>query len=570
MKRTFRRTRGSMLVPLALVLLAAAPAAAQEEKAAATSPAADIARLLEFYNRAATIRMTGPARIAAGTEIVGDVGVVNGPFVIEGRIRGRVVVLNGDVRFAPGARIIGDLTVAGGAILGLDSATVTGTVLRYRKPVQYREDDGRLVAVVPEEAPVIAAGHDFPFGRTDLLLATWRGYNRVEGLPVAIGPRFQTRSRNPTRASALLIYRTESGFEPDADELGYVLRLEQFLGGRRIVRLGATLHSEIVPIEAWGLSDRENSLSTFLFHRDYRDHYEREGWSAYLRIAPPGQPHELTIEYRDERHRSVRANAPPAILGDDDWRRQPLVAEGTLRTLALRLGYDTRNAGGHPTAGWYIRAEVERGLGGSLALGGTCAFPVEPEGFCLAASRSAGTEFAAGLADVRRYARVGPQSWLAVRALFATSLNDRPLPPQRQHALGGEGSLPGYDHYRFDCGARAAVAPAAPDFFPYYGCDRLALVQIEYQAAFPFGHDWGRKLGWDLDLGGTPAWVVFFDAGRAWTERVALGGRTPGQDDFAADAGAGFRLGSLGLYWAIPLSGRDEGVNFFVRFGARL
>ena len=60
---------------------------------------------------------------------------------------------------------------------------------------------------------------------------------------------------------------------------------------------------------------------------------------------------------------------------------------------------------------------------------------------------------------------------------------------------------------------------------------------------------------------------------RAWTERDALrsagDGRSPGLDDFAADAGFGLRLGRIGLYWALPLSGHDDGINFFVRIGSR-
>jgi len=155
--------------------------------------------------------------------------------------------------------------------------------------------------------------------------------------------------------------------------------------------------------------------------------------------------------------------------------------------------------------------------------------------------------------------------------LVAGSIDDQPLPPQRQHALGGEGTLPGYALFRFDCGARRVAFHRGDDvFYPYYGCDRIALFQLEYQNDFPFGHGWGRKLGWDVDLGETPGWVVFFDAGRAWNEREARDGRTDGMDDFAADAGLGLRIGRIGLYWAVPLSGRDQGVNFFIRYGSRL
>ena len=41
-------------------------------------------------------------------------------------------------------------------------------------------------------------------------------------------------------------------------------------------------------------------------------------------------------------------------------------------------------------------------------------------------------------------------------------------------------------------------------------------------------------------------------------------------DDFAADGGFGLKLGPVGVYWAVPLSARADGINFFVRLGNRL
>lgn len=548
-------------------LLAAGSAAPAQTPEARVLPSEVIAAVFDYFNRPETIRITGESRIARGAEVVGDVAVLGGPLRVAGRVRGRIVVVNGDAVFEPGSEVAGDVLVVGGAAVGLDSARVTGPVETYREALRYRLEGGLLAPAPPDPEPGIATGREFRFGRTDLTLAAHRGYNRVEGLPVVAGPRFETRRRNPTRAEAFLIYRTETGVEVAAEDFGYLLRLEQFVGGRRVVRLGATLHSEIVPIEAWGLSDRENSLATFLLHRDYRDHYERTGWSAYVRIAPPGGRHDFALGYRDERHTSVRTAEPWTLFGDEPWRPQPRIAEGRLRSVVARIGYDTRNEGADPTTGWLIRAELERALGGTLARGDL--FPPCLEPACTVYDAGAvESEFATGFVDLRRYARISPDSRLALRVVAATSLNDRPLPPQRQHALGGEGSLPAYDQFAFDCGARdAGVLPDG--LLPYYGCDRLALVQLEYRASFPFGRGWGRKLGWDIDLGETPGWAVFFDAGRAWTERTARDGRSEGQDDFAADVGAGIRLGHIGAYWVVPLSGREERVNFFVRIGAR-
>src|SRR5690606_6943439 len=466
---------------LAALLVTAAPAAAQEARQIAVAPER-AAELFDFFNRPETVRMTGASRIARGTEIVGDVAVLGGPLQLAGRVRGSVVVLNGDAFLEPGATVDGDLVVVGGTVAGVDSATVAGRVEVYREPLRYRMQDGLLVAAQPEVEPAISTGREFRFGRSDLTIASRRGYNRVEGLPILLGPRFETLSRNPTRVEAFVIYRTETGVDVDASDFGYLLRLEQFLGGRRALRVGATLHSEIVPIESWGLTDTENALSTFLLRRDYRDHYERVGWSAYVRAAPLGGRYDIQLGYRDERHTSVGVGAPWTPFGDAAWRPQPRVAEGRLRSLVASIGYDTRNEGADPTTGWWIRAELERGLGGSLEVPRVIEdndLFVAPPG-PLVTFVPAETEFAAGFLDLRRYARLSPSSILALRVVTGTSLNDRPLPPQRQHALGGEGSLPAYRPFQFDCGARE-TAPRVDGMLAYYGCDRLILLQLEYR-----------------------------------------------------------------------------------------
>lgn len=560
---TWRRT----VAAAAALFLAASPAVAQDARPVAIAPER-AAELFEFFNRPETMRMTGASRIAAGTEIVGDVGVLDGPLRIAGRVRGTVVVLNGDAALDPGAVVDGDLVVVGGTITGVDSATVTGRVEVYRESLRYRLEDGALVPPQAAAEPGLSAKHEIGLGRSDLTIASSGGYNRVEGLAVLLGPSFETWSANPTRVEAHLIYRTEAGVDIDASDFGYVLRLEQFIGGRRALRFGASLHSEIVPIEAWGLSDQENALSTFLLRRDYRDYYERVGWTAYLRAAPRGGRYDLRLGYRNERHGSVGVATPWTLFGDAPWRPQPRVAEGRLRSVVANIGYDTRNEGVDPSTGWWIRAEVERALGGTLELPLVDVACVVP-GCAVPAAAPVETEFASGFIDLRRYARLSPSSHLALRVVTGTSLNDRPLPPQRQHALGGEGSLPAYRSFQFDCGARAAGA-RADGFLAYYGCDRLVLLQLEYRTAFPFGRGLGRKLDSDIDLGEAPGWVVFFDAGRAWTERVARNGRTEGQEDFAADVGIGLRLGQLGLYWAFPLSGREDHINFFIRLGTRI
>jgi hypothetical protein len=197
------------------------------------------------------------------------------------------------------------------------------------------------------------------------------------------------------------------------------------------------------------------------------------------------------------------------------------------------------------------------------------------------------TDFARGFLDVRRYNRVSPSSALVLRAVLCGSLDGAPLPPQYQHAFGGEGSLPGFPLFSLDCGARSRVVAVegrvGPDGFavpavPAYGCDRMALFQAEYRGSFGWeldlgdgdDVDWhdGWSSGGDLDL--RPRWVAFLNAGRGWTRSPAgQEDLVPVDEDTHLDGGLGLSVGDLGLYLAVPLSGGGSGANFFVRLDHR-
>src|SRR5690606_33022192 len=164
---------------------------------------------------------------------------------------------------------------------------------------------------------------------------------------------------NPTVLEAQAIIRTEKPL--DFERYGWSLRAEQYFGGRRAVSLGVRARPEIASVENWTLTDLENSLSTFLLHSDHRDHYQREGWSIYLRAHHPHRPIDAMLEYRDERHQSVRASSPFSVIDNsEDWRHEPVVEEGTLRSVTLSLAYDTRNDENDPSAGWYVRGALEQ------------------------------------------------------------------------------------------------------------------------------------------------------------------------------------------------------------------
>ncbi len=528
-----------------LALAAATPVAGQRQEL--TRAAAE--QVAAFYNAPSTSRVVGAAHVASGTDVDGDLAALGGPVDVAGTVNGRVLVINGDIRLAPGGRITGGLTVVGGSVTG-PTEGVGGTIVVYEGTLRFRREADRIVALEPAGRSLLSQATSF--GRGGLNLTVDGAYNRVEGLPIAFGPRFELGHGNPTVFDARIIYRTGNGLQFHPDEMGHDVRVEQYLGGYRSFMVGVGWHRLTDPIENRGISDVENSLSTFILHRDLRDHYVRNGWRVYFQYAARTRPVEAGLEYRAEHHSSIGARTPWSLLdNDEEWRAQPQVADGDINLARGWIRWDSRNDPVDPSAGWFLEALVEQGTEGTIP----------------------NAEFTSVSLEARRYLRIGPRSRLALRAMAAGSPDDGPLPAQRQHVLGGEGSLPGYTQFAFDCGAREA--PLAGTLIPYYGCDRVVLFQAEYRFAFmgSRGISLGRSLGLDFEIATTPELVLFADGGRAWIENQAMPGTgriDTGPGDLRYDAGVGVRVGRIGLYLATPLSEGGEGVNFFIRLGPRI
>jgi len=536
--------------------------------------------VVDFFNDPGRIRYEGDVQIVRGDTVSADIAVREGTLDLGGRIEGSIVIVNGDLALRPGAEITGDVLVVGGSVTGTEQAIVRGEILSYPERLRYIDEGRRIRRVegTPGEAPRTRGGR--MGGRSDFLITSGKSYNRVEGLPITFGPRIETPGPNPLRVHALAIYRTESGITLNTDRMGYFVRADQFLGGRQRLRVGATAHSTIVPIEEWQLSDLENGLATFLFHRDFRDYYERQGVSLFTRWEPRPAALNVGAEVRFERHRSQQPGSPWTLFDNAaPWREQPLVAEGRVGIVALESTYGTRSGAADPADGWYLSGRVEQSFGSDLQRPGVYEAPpphVSSAGVLRPASPVAG--FRTGLIDIRRYNRVDPDSRLNFRLLAGGSLDGRSLPPQRQHALGGEGSLPGYELFSLDCGARDRLVHR-PDtgggsnaFYPAYGCDRFALFQTEYRGKLglrfrldpsPWDDAADDDRGWGLDLDLAPDWVLFVNSARGWSADV--GGR---DEDLAVDAGVGLLINRIGLYVAHPLT-RGSGLNFFIRLGHR-
>ena len=580
------------LLSALLLVTMAGPALAQElEIRSANLPRELEWRLLRMYEGEAR-RVNGEMTIPRLEVVNGDLAAYGGPLRIAGRVLGDVAMVGGDVFIEPGGTVSGSVTVVGGQVRLADDGRVAGTITSYATTVRRRADVRVEREAERDRDDDWDRDEDWRHSRRDrwrdrgysrLTLRAGSSYNRVEGLPVMFGPIIQTAGPNPLRVEALAIWRSESGADLDTDRMGYQVTLEQFLGGDRAASVGASLFSLVDPLDRWQVDDLEASLAAVVFHEDFRDYFDRTGWSAFARVRPTGAM-EARVEYRSEEHGALAAADPWSLFhGGDAWRLQPIVAQGDVQTLGGSLTLDFRDDEDDPAQGWFARVAVERPVGGALTRPDLVAVtphgpplfvdqPVPPD----VPATPMDLDFTTALLDLRRYTPVGYRSQLNLRAVGGGALSSRALPPQFQHALGGLGTLPGFETFLVDCGARSAAGTHdGSRFFPAYGCDRFALGQVEYRGtlSLDFGigdPDWDDDEWWDevrVDL--SPTWVVFFDAGRGWGfDEPAFGGdRDTGM---LYDAGLGFLIGDLGIYGALPLNGDvEQEPRFFIRLGRR-
>jgi hypothetical protein len=590
--------RRSLAIAMAMLPACAVMAFAQEQTAPDTAfrrrgLPLDVAReAAMLFNTSTGLRVSGPLEIEAGREVHGDVAVLRGPLTIAGHVTGRVIAINSDVILRASARVDGDMLVVGGEVDGRDVADIAGEIRIYRQSMNFREENEAIFA---ERDTLTDDGqpwwHRWERHRQErswskLQVASAGAYNRVEGLPINLGPQiFIPTSWGSTRLDAYAIFRTGSSFSSHEDDLGHNVHGELRIGRLEGFALGGRLFNMVEGVEPWQLTDLEVGLASFVAHRDYRDYFQRHGASVSASLFA-GQIVSLTGSFSDERWLTREANNPFTLFGgDDSWRPNPAMDEGRVHVASATFAVDTRNDDENPWSGWHLIADWERGTGSLQRVGLT----TTTSGTTITWSGPTPTVYSRGFLDLRRYNRVSPEGQLNFRALIGGWISGDPLPIERRLSVDGPGAMPGYGFRTQRAGEDLGTCnvggsyPGQPAL-----CDRIALVQAEYRGNlhFDFHPDWE-----DQSYGGAAtssraarrarhfhrdgSWVVFADAGRGWLVGEPNGtltyesGRIPSFETFRTDIGGGLDFGGVGFYLAKAMSDSGEPLRAFLRLRHR-
>ncbi|MBI3792909.1 MAG: BamA/TamA family outer membrane protein [Gemmatimonadetes bacterium] len=588
-----RRMTLAALAALGALVLVHAPAARAQDRddyrPRRTVPASVSRELVDIYNAERTRRLRGSSTIEEDEDIRGDVAVLDGTLTVRGLVRGRVVAINGDVRPVRGARVEGDILIGGGSLTGRGEGWVGGEVRTYADRVAYRRDGVMLVADERRDRD-LAWWTDFKSTKggfqSDINFGGASTYNRVEGLPINLGPQIRTDfSGGRFLLDAQAVFRTIQGWQWNPQTVGHKVRTELRLGTRSGIAFGACAYDIVDGVETWQMSDAEVGLASALFQRDFRDYYLRHGGQAYVRMFA-GDGGEVTVGYAHEQWKNAQlTNVYSLFKLGGGWRPLPTMDEGDMHLLTARWQLDTRNDIDDPTNGWWIQADYERGEGMLRRIG---ALPFAQQ----AAVPFTGTTYQRGFVDFRRYTRVGPDAQLNFRVVGGGLLpNSDPLPMQRKLSVSGPGSLGGFAFREENPGevniseCTVTPLPGTPA-----NCDRMLLAQLEFKGSLNFNlfNDVFDRYDAAGERGYKPAarrrgssssrsghWVLFADAGRGWlagsspVPGLAYAGKIPEFSTFRTDIGAGFDFGPLGLYYAKAMSDQARPGVFFLRLHSR-
>lgn len=590
------RMRAALVAVAFATLTAPAPEArAQRVGGVPRDVALEVTRL---FNAPATRRVRGDFTLAAADTVRGDLAVLNGNTRLAGVVLGDVVVLNGDVFLADGARIEKGLTVLGGTFQAPERPNVAGEIRVWSARYRYEENGDTLVAQTDFLTRFSQWVHDDEGEGTQsqLFVTTAHTYNRVEGLPIFVGPRVRAR-RGDTRVRAEVfgIFRTGNRIAWEDQNLGHRVLFEVKQGDRAGVAVGGRLFDEVDAMEKWQLTDTEVGLATFLFSRDYRDYWERHGAQGYVALFA-GRGHELRLSYGEERWNARQARDVWSLNDGVAFRPNPRADEGVVRLLTLSGTFDTRTESRNPRSGWYLRGEYERGTSDALQLASLTPGLGRPSLISAAPLPAGPVTYGRALFDLRRYSRLGPNAQLNLRAVFGGWTNGDALPVQRRFAVSGIDASPGFD-FRRTLGATDVGTCATGDEATYVvlgrpaQCERMALLQVEWKGDFRinlFGDDDSDRRWRFGRRGADGTWVVFANSGRGWlvNRPVPAGGtltdadraadplfygrnKVPDASTWRTDIGGGFDFGDFGVYVAQAVSQSGLSPNVYVRLGRR-
>jgi outer membrane protein insertion porin family len=317
--------------------------------------------------------------------------------------------------------------------------------------------------------------------------------------------------------------------------VGYALGLERPFFVAPQLYLGAEIFDLTGTDDQWQVSSSEAGLAAVGPRRSFRDYYRRRGGQISSALRPEAHT-EVLFGLRSERHEPLEINSDFSLWNDDEsFRLNQAAREGRLNAVILGASFDSRRFDRESLESTYLRHQLESMFGSRLE------DPRERRNDWhvwrldwTSELSSPGTldsdfDFKRHIVSGRVRAQVSEHQEVGARVIGGWSQGL--LPPQRTFAIGGIGSVHGYEF-------KESVG------------DSLVLMNFEY------------ALGWRSG----PQLVGFLDAGRT-TSRLATTAAPAIESPWLKGIGWGIGLGGFRIDFGYKLAKQSGPVQVLFRFG---
>lgn len=308
--------------------------------------------------------------------------------------------------------------------------------------------------------------------------------------------------------------------------VGYALGFEKPLLKTGTLFVGGELHDLTATDDDWRVSSLEASLAAIGPRRSFHDYYRRNG--VQLNVAyRPHRRVELLFAWRAEHHSAMATDSDFSFWnGDEAFRPNLAAADGRLNAVVLGASYGAEGFDRESLEASYRRHQLETPFGERLG-------PVPDNGIdwrvdwrsevSSPGALSSDFDFTRSIVSARMRTMLSPHQEFGARAIAGWSSGV--LPPQREFAVGGIGSVHGYE-FKEETGSG------------------MTLLNVEY------------ALGWRSGL----RTLGFFDAGRATT--------AAGDAAWLRGVGFGFAIGEgIRVDFGYRLDAVPSSLQVLFRFG---
>lgn len=397
--------------------------------------------------------------------------------------------------------------------------TDSGELRRQRGTFDLVDRSGRRILVVGLREPAGRFRMLPDLGEREDWFSSVDGFAPSLGMGIAI---FDHQRYNHTFVAGHL------GYKLAAKRAGYALGFERPLFGATKLYVGGELHDLTASDDHWQVSEIEAGLGALGPRRSFRDYYRRRGLQINAALRPHPQI-EAVFAWRAERHDALATESDFSLWnGDEPFRPNAAAVEGRLNAVVVGASADSHGFERESLESSYRRHQLETPFGDRL---NAPDFKEDRRPIWrvdwtseISAPDAFGSHF-----DFRRHIVTGRARVLVsehqsfgARAIRGWSGGD--LPPQRLFAIGGIGSVHGYEF-------KAATG------------DTLSLLNLEYE------------VGWH---GGLTA-VGFFDAGR-------VGAPNGASSRWLKGIGYGIGLGSMRIDFGYRTDAIPGSLKVLLRF----